>query len=69
MDGSVNLSTVRLLAPYLTPENYDECLAEAARKSKREVEVLVARLAPRPDELAFDSKTPTRPQARAQAPG
>jgi len=43
--GSLNLSTVRLLAPHLTPENHQSVLDEAARKSKREVEALVARLA------------------------
>jgi hypothetical protein len=48
-DGSLNLSTLRLLAPHLTAENLERVLGEAARKSKREVEVLVARLTPRPD--------------------
>ena len=48
-DGSLNLSTVRLIAPHLQPENFDAVVAQAKGKSKREVEVLVARLAPRPD--------------------
>ncbi|MFI4945136.1 MAG: HNH endonuclease [Burkholderiales bacterium] len=47
--GSLNLSTLRLLTPHLTPENHADVLRSAANKSKREVEVLVARLAPRPD--------------------
>jgi len=68
VDGSVNLSTVRLLAPYLTPENCDEVLAEAAGKSKRDVEVLVARLAPRPDLSPSVRRLPTMPHARASAP-
>ncbi|HKZ32171.1 MAG TPA: HNH endonuclease signature motif containing protein [Vicinamibacteria bacterium] len=68
VDGSVNLSTVRLLAPYLTPENCDEVLAEAAGKSKRDVEVLVARLAPRPDESPSIRRLPPVPHARASAP-
>ena len=63
VDGSVNLSTVRLLAPYLTPENCDEVLAEAAGKSKRDVEVLVARLAPRPDESPSIRRLPPVPHA------
>jgi hypothetical protein len=59
-DGSVNLSTIRLLAPVLTPENHVALLAEAAGKSKRDVEVLVARLAPRDDVPATIRKLPAR---------
>jgi hypothetical protein len=57
-DGSLNLSTLRLLAPHLTPENHQRVLEEAAGKSKREVEALVARLAPRPDVGAYVRKLP-----------
>jgi len=56
--GSLNLSTVRLLAPHLTLENHESVLDEAARKSKREVEALVAHLAPRPDVPASVRKLP-----------
>ena len=67
--GSVNLSTLRLLAPYLTEENHAAVLAEAAGKSKRETEALVARLAPLPDVPAFLRKLPVSPSwARAAAP-
>lgn len=48
-DGSLNQTTVRLIARHLTRENLDEVLKAACGKSKREVEELVARLAPRPD--------------------
>jgi hypothetical protein len=48
-DGSVNLTTLRLLAPHLRPENHREVLAEAAGKKKRDVEAMIVRLAPRPD--------------------
>src|SRR4026209_548047 len=34
--GALNLSTVRLLAPHLTPENCREVLAQASDRSKRE---------------------------------
>jgi hypothetical protein len=47
--GSVNLTTVTILAPHLTPENHRAVLEEAAHCPKDEVEVIKARLAPRPD--------------------
>ncbi len=43
--GHVHLTGLRLLAPHLTAENHCEVLAEAAGKTKREIEELVARLA------------------------
>ena len=69
-DGSLNLSTVRLLAPHLTPENHLSVLAEAGRKSKREVEALVAHLCPRPDVPASVRKLPPpmRPSLTPAAP-
>jgi hypothetical protein len=48
-EGSLNLATVRLLAPHLTPANQDELLAAACGKRKRAVEELVVRHFPRPD--------------------
>ena len=66
-DGSLNLSTVRLIAPHLRPENFDAVVAQAKGKSKREVEVLVARLAPRPDVAASVRKLPA-PTQLATAP-
>lgn len=57
-DGSLNLTTVRLLAPHLTGANHQELLAEAAGRSKREVEELVARRFPRPDVAASIRKLP-----------
>jgi 5-methylcytosine-specific restriction endonuclease McrA len=56
--GSVHLSTVRLLAPHLTPANHADVLHEASHKSKREVEHIVARLQPRPDVAAVVRKLP-----------
>jgi len=46
--GKVHLAGLRLLAPHLTRENHREVLDEAAGKSKREIEEIVARLAPQP---------------------
>ena len=48
-DGSVTLTAVRMLARHLTAENHAEVLAAARRRTKEEIEALVARLAPRPD--------------------
>ena len=47
--GRVHLSGLNLLAPHLTADNLEELLDRAAGKSKREIEVLVAEIAPRPD--------------------
>ena len=46
--GSVNLTTVGLLAGHLTHENHREVLDMARHKSKRQVEELLARLRPQP---------------------
>ncbi len=68
-DGRLNLSTLRLLAPHLTSDNCQTVLGEAAGKSKREVEALVARLAPRPDAPASVRKQPVpRPLSQGSAP-
>ena len=48
-DGSVNLTAVRLLAPHLTAGNHLTILAEATGMTRRQVDKLVARLAPQPD--------------------
>jgi hypothetical protein len=56
--GSVNLTTIRLLAPHLTPENHAAVLAEATGMKRRQVDKLVARLAPKPDVPASVRKLP-----------
>ena len=68
-DGSLNLSTARLLAPHLRPDNFETLVAQARARSKRDVEALVARLAPRPDVAASVRRLPARAQATpVQAP-
>ena len=57
-DGSVNLTTVRLLAPHLTAENHQALLVEATGMTRRQVDKLVARLAPKPDVPATIRKLP-----------
>ena len=47
-DGSITLTTVCLPAAHLTTENHRDMLDAARHKSKRDVEVLVARLRPLP---------------------
>jgi len=46
--GEVHLSGLRTLVPRLTAENHRDLLARARGKSKREIEELVAALAPKP---------------------
>lgn len=57
-DGSVHLTTLRLLGPHLTRENCGALLDEARHRSKREVEEIVARVAPRPDVASRVRKLP-----------
>ncbi len=57
-EGAINLTTVRLLAPHLTPDNYLGALDSARGKKKAEVEEIVARLAPRPDVAPLLRKLP-----------
>jgi hypothetical protein len=47
--GSLTLTSVRLLGKHLTEESHQSVLAKARDRSKREIEVLIAELAPRPD--------------------
>src|SRR6267143_1761136 len=56
--GKVHLGGLRLLAPLLTVENHLDVLARAAGKSKRQIEDIVARLAPKPPVAAAIRKLP-----------
>jgi hypothetical protein len=47
--GEVTLTTVRLLGRHLTPENHQSVLARAKGRSRQQIDVLAAELAPRPD--------------------
>jgi hypothetical protein len=46
--GDLTLTTIGLLTPHLTSENYQRLIDTASRKSKRDVEHLLATLRPRP---------------------
>ena len=60
-DGRLHLTGIAKLAPHLTPENRDLLLARAVHKSKRQIEELVAELAPRADVPGVLRKLPSRP--------
>ena len=75
VDGSLTVTSVRLLARHLTAENHRELVAVASRRSKREVEELIAHRFPKPDTPSSVRKVPERtpsrlavaPAARAEA--
>jgi hypothetical protein len=47
--GALHLSAIKLLGPHLTVDNHMQLLERASGKSKREIELLVAAIAPKPD--------------------
>ena len=61
--GELTLASVKLLAPHLTPDNHRDVLTRARHKSKREVELLVAALHPRPDVPSAIRKLPAARQS------
>jgi hypothetical protein len=61
--GAVHLTGLRLLARHLTEHNHHDLLAEAAGKSKRQIEEIVARLDPKPRVPDSVRKHPVRKQA------
>jgi 5-methylcytosine-specific restriction endonuclease McrA len=68
-DGRLHLTAIAKLAPHLTQDNREALLKRAAHKSKRQIEALVAELAPRPDAPAVMRKLPARREETAQPPG
>jgi 5-methylcytosine-specific restriction endonuclease McrA len=63
--GSLTLTSVRILSPHLTPENHEVALEKAKGQTRRQIEALVAELAPRPDVPTTIRKLPTAPPAAA----
>jgi hypothetical protein len=65
-DGSIHLTGILLLAPCLTRENHVALLAAARYRSKREIELLIAAVAPREEvpalvePIGLDSARPRR---------
>jgi hypothetical protein len=66
--GAMSLTSVRILRPHLTPQNHEAVLARACGRSRREIEALVAELAPRPDVPSSVRKLPTATPARTLVP-
>ena len=65
--GEISLTSVRLLRRHLTPENHQAVLERAKGRTREEIEVLVATVAPQPDAPTFVRKLPT-PAVLAPAP-
>jgi hypothetical protein len=67
--GSLHLTAIKLLGPHLTPDNHVRVLEQARGKNKREIELLVAALAPKPDVPSQMRKLPEPVRVtRAPAP-
>src|SRR5450432_2722334 len=58
--GALSLTSVRLVGRHLTLENHREVLARASGRTRREIESLVAEMAPRPDASSLIRKLPIR---------
>jgi hypothetical protein len=57
-EGSLHLTAVAKLAPHLTRENCETHLGRATHRTKREIEELIAEVAPRPDTPTVVRKLP-----------
>ena len=69
-DGRLHLSGIGKLSPHLKHDNAAVLLTRAAHKSKRQIEELIAALAPRPDAPSMVRKLPesAATTARSSAP-
>jgi 5-methylcytosine-specific restriction endonuclease McrA len=61
--GEIHLSGINRLAAHLTGENHRDVLARARHRTTREIEALVAEIAPRPDVPSRVRALPRRPEA------
>jgi len=59
-EGSLHLTGIALLAPHLTAETRGELLGRATHRSKKQIEELIADLAPRPEVPERIRKVPER---------
>jgi len=66
--GLITLTTIRLLAPHLNDDNHCELIAAAQSKSKRDVELLIAAIKPKPPAPAILRRAPAPPPTRDLAP-
>lgn len=67
-NGDLHLSAVDVLTPHLTEENHRELLARARHRSKREVEKIVAEIAPKPPVVATVRRLPVRIETTSSVP-
>jgi hypothetical protein len=67
-DSSLHLTGLLLVGPHLTPENESELLGRVAFRSKREIERILAEIAPRPDVPAI-VRRPVTGSPRTPTPG
>ena len=58
--GELHLTAIHTLSAHLTEENHEEMLRRAKHRSTREIEKLVAELAPKPDVPSSIRKLPDR---------
>jgi hypothetical protein len=63
-EGSVTVTSIRLLAPHFTEDNHRELLDAARHKSQREVELLVATLQPKPPVATVIRRLPGVPSPK-----
>jgi hypothetical protein len=66
--GTLSLTTIRMLCPHLTPENHEAVLARADGRSRRDIEALVAELAPQPDVPSTVRRLPVPARAEQTTP-
>jgi hypothetical protein len=66
-DGRLHLSGLARLVPLLTAENSEALLKRAMHLTTRQIEALVAELAPQPDVPSTIRKLPQQPRFRPQA--
>jgi len=66
--GELHLSALRVLAPVLTEDNHRALLASATHKTKRQVEQMLADMAPAPDAKSVIRKLPTRESRESSKP-
>ena len=64
-DGRLHLSGIAQLAPHITRENRETLLRRATHRSKRQIEELIAEVAPREDVPALMRRLPERGTAPA----
>jgi hypothetical protein len=67
-DGRLHLSGIALLAPHLTAENREVLLRRATHQSKREIEELIAEVAPRGGRAGADAQAPRAEDAARGRP-